>query len=275
MEMVLSFGILVVLGLAVAQVIAARGFRGRSLSLGARLRGGSVPADVSHRLPPVVRDFARRCGANPGQGLRAATITQVGEVRRGAGAGRFVPFGAWQVVALGRAGFLWDARLDAGVLQGVRIIDAFVDGEGVHEERWLGSVPTRRLSGAPTTLAAAYRYLGELPFVPDAILTNPALVWETGKDRTASVSLTTPAGTARVAFLFDEVGDIVAMRARGRPAAETDGAGETPPDWQGRFADYATLGPRRVPTTVEMGHVRASGYEAVYRVRLTEYHVAV
>lgn len=270
MEMVLSFGVLVVLGLAAAQVMAARGFRGRSLALGARLRGGSAPADVSDRLPPLVRDFARRCGADASQGLRAATITQVGEVWRG---GRFVPCGAWQVVALGRTGFLWEARLDAGFMRGVRIIDALVDGEGLHEERWLGSVPTRRRAGSATTLAAAYRYLGELPFVPDAILTNPDLTWETGTDRAASVSLATPAGTARVAFLFDEAGDIVAMRARGRPLAEGDSAAQ--PDWQGRFGEYAAVGPRRVPTTAEMGHVHPSGYEAVYRVRVTEYHVAV
>ncbi len=272
MDMVFYFLVLAALGLAAAQVMASRGFRAKSLALGARLRAGQAPVDVSARLPAAVRDFALRGGADASAGLRAVSFTQTGEIRRARG-GPFVTLGAWQIVALGKPGFLWEARIDAGPLQGIRMIDALAGGAALHEERWLGSVPTTKAAGEATMLAAAYRYLGELPLVPDAILTNPDLVWEMANGRTASVSLATPAGTARVAFLFDDAGDIVGMRARGRPMPDDPHAER--PDWQARFTDYAAIGPRRVPSVIEMGYAHPAGYEAVFRARLTEYHIAV
>lgn len=264
--------VLAVLVLAAVQLFMVRAFRARALALGAALRGDPGPVDVSAGLPPLVRAFALKSGADPAQLARTVSFTQAVEMRRTAG-GRFDSYQAWQVAATGKPGFLWQARQDAGPFTKLRVVDAFVDGEGHLEARLLASIPVARADGPDLALAEAYRYLAELPWVPDAILGNPDLRWQMAGDRTASVSLQTKGGAAHVAFLFDEGGDIVAMRAKGRPATDADGK-PARYDWQGTFGGYAVLGPRRVPVTGEVGYIYPSGYESYFKATLTEYHAA-
>ena len=264
--------VLAVLVLAAVQFFMVRAFRSRTLALGAALRGDPGPVDVSDGLPPLVRAFALKSGADPAHLLRIISFTQEVELRRVQGA-RFDRYMAWQVAATGKPGFLWQARQDAGPFTKLRVVDAFVDGDGHLEARLMASIPVARADGPDLALAEAYRYLAELPWVPDAILGNLDLRWQMAGDRTASVSLQTKGGAAHVAFLFDADGDIVAMRAKGRPA--TDAAGKPARyDWQGTFGGYAVLGPRRVPVTGEVGYIYPTGYEAYFRARLTEYHAA-
>ncbi len=264
--------VLALLVLGAVQLFMVRAFRGRALSLGAALRTDPGPVDVSAGLPPLVRAFALKSGADPSHLLRIVSFTQKAELRRVPG-GRFDSYMAWQVAATGKPGFLWQARQDAGPFTKLRVVDAFVDGEGHLEARILSSIPVARSDGPDLALAEAYRYLAELPWVPDAILGNPDLRWQMAGDRTASVSLQTKGGAAHVAFLFDAEGDIVAMRAKGRPA--TDAAGKPAKyDWQATFGGYAVLGPRRVPVTGEVGYIYPSGYETYFKARLTEYHAA-
>ncbi len=272
METSIAVFILAALALAVAQVVAAGRFRTRILNLAARLHDTPAARPVEDRLPPVVADFARRAGAEPGPELRAATFAQDGELRLKQG-GRFRPTVAWQVVSLGRAGFLWDARLSLGPVQALRVVDAFVGGEGLLDARLFGSVPVARLSGRDLSLGEAFRYLAELPWAPDAILGNPDLVWRVTGPDTVEVRLATRGGVARVTFRFDDRGDITGMEAKDRPAR--DGSGRmTRLDWQGRFADYRQIGPRRLPEYGEVGYVWPdTGYEPYFRGRVRDYRV--
>ncbi len=273
MEMAFYVLVLVIIVLAAFQVMAARGFRARALALGARLRDDTPSVDMSSRLPGPVFTFARRSGARIDSPIRTVSLTQTVEMRRLPGSA-MQPWSAWQVASTNSPGHLWEARQDAGPFTSLRTVEALVGGYGQREVRRMGSIPVSRDKGAEATLAEAYRYLADLPLLPDAILCNAALTWDMAGERTASVSMDTADGqTARVAFLFDEAGDIVAMRAKGRPARGSgDGA---PPDWQGRYGSYATVGPRRIPTEIERGDVQSSGYEPSFRAKVTEYHAAV
>jgi len=273
LETPIAVFILGALLLAVAQVVAASRFRSRILKLAARLHDTAPVRGIEDRLPPVIADFARRGGAEPGTGLRVATFTQDGELRLRKG-GSFTPVVAWQIVALGRAGFLWDARLSIGPVQHLRVVDAFVGAEGLLDARLFGSLPVARMSGRELTLGEAYRYLAELPWAPDAILGNPDLVWRvTGAD-TVEVRLATQGGTARVTLRFDTGGDIVAIEAKDRPARDRSGK-MTKLDWQGRFGDYRQIGPRRLPEFGEVGYVYPdTGYEPYFRGRIRDYKLA-
>lgn len=273
MESWVAAFILGALGLGAAQAIAAARFRARILGLAARLHDTPATRDVEDRLPPVVADFARRAGAKPGSALRVATFAQDGELRLRQG-GRFAPTVAWQAIALGRAGFVWDARQSLGPVRVLRVVDAFVGAEGVLDARLFGSVPVARLSGGELTLGEAFRYLAELPWAPDAILGNPDLAWRVTGPDTVEVRLATQGGTARVTFRLDAAGDIVGMEAKGRPAR--DGAGRMVRlDWQGRFGDYRQIGPRRLPEFGEVGYVwPGHGYEPYFRGRIRDYRLA-
>lgn len=273
METTAGVFILAALGLVGAQWVAAARFRSRILKLAARLHDTPATRDPGDRLPPLVADFARRAGAGAEAGLRIASFAQDGALRlkRGGGFSRTV---AWQVTALGRAGFLWDARSSVGPVQHLRVIDAYVGGEGVLEARLFGSVPVARASGRDLALGEAFRYLAELPWAPDAILGNPDLVWRVTGPDAVEVGLATAGGTARVSFRFDAAGDIVAVAAQDRPAR--DGSGRTVPlEWRGSFADYRQIGPRRLPEFGEVGYVWPDGgYEPYFQGRIRDYHLA-
>lgn len=273
METAAAVFILAALGIVGAQTVAATRFRSRILKLAARLHDTPAARNVEERLPPIVAEFARRSGAEPGAGLRIATFAQDGELRLRKG-GRFTRTVAWQVVALGRAGFLWDARQSMGPVQHLRVIDAYVGGEGILEARLFGTVPVARMSGRELALGEAFRYLAELPWAPDAILGNPDLVWRvTGPDR-VEVRLATQGGTARVTFRFDSAGDIIGMEAKDRPARDAAGL-DTALDWQGSFGDYRRIGARRLPEYGEVGYVWPdTGYEPYFRGRIRDYHLA-
>lgn len=272
METALYVLILVSLGLIVAQVVASRRHRALVLGLAQRLQEGSPTRDVEATLPPMVADFARRNGANLERMPRVASFHQSGEFRARKG-GAFRSFQAWQVVALGRAGFLWEARQTGMSPFWVRVLDAYIATEGRLEVWLFGTIPVVKAEGADISLGEAYRYLAELPWVPDAIIGNPDLSWRVTGPTTVEVRMPTPEGTARVSFGFNEAGDIVDVEARQRPARDPKGR-KTAYDWRGRFSDYTWIGDRRVPGNAEVGYDYPSGFEVYFRGRIVDYRLA-
>ena len=261
--------IIVLLVLLAAQVLASRLFRAKGLKLAARLHQGPSGRDRSADLPPLVAAYARRASAEAGAGLCAISFAQAGELRLKRG-GFFVKVSARQVAGIGRSGFIWEARQSFGPFTKLRVIDALVEGDGLLDVRFLGAIPVARASDVETTLAQAYRYLAELPWVPDAILGNPELQWRMTEDRVAEVKLDTRVGTARVTFRFDAAGDIIEMAARERPARDQKGRAVRY-DWRGRYGEYAQIGNRRLPAYGEVGYVYPEGYEIYFRGRIRDY----
>lgn len=275
MQTALYILVLVLLGLIAVQLAVARAFRARVLGLAGRLTSASPAIDPEATatraagLPALVTGYAVRAGAEPGAAPRILRFNQKVEMRLAPGAA-FTPMRAWQVVALGRAGFLWEARQDLGPLTRLRVLDAFVEGDGHLEARLFGSIPVARAGGAGIALGEAYRYLAELPWAPDAMIGNPDLVWREAGPNRAEVRLETPQGRAHAVFDFDADGDIVAVTARGRPVRGPDGR-MAPRDWSGRFSDYAQLGPRRLPGRAEVGY---DGGEVWFRAEIADYRIS-
>jgi hypothetical protein len=271
MQITIAIVFLVLIACLAVQVAVSGAFRSRNVRRVAKLHEMPPVRPVSG-LPQPVLEFAIRAGAVAGTKLRLATLTQEGEIRTTQG-GPFGRFAGWQAIALGAPGFVWLARQDAGPFPKLRIVDAYVQREGRLEARLFGSIPVARASGLSLTLGEAYRYLAELPWAPDAILGNPDLEWRILARNIAEVRLATPAGAARVSFRFDAQGDIVEIEAKDRPARDATGQ-ETPRDWRGYFRDYRQIGPRRIPGTAEVGYVYPEGYEAYFRCKVTDYHLA-
>lgn len=262
---------LALLILIVVQVLIGRGVRARALMAAARVRNGRPAADMLDRLPKLVAEHALRSGVRPGAAARTVTFTQTADLRLKPG-GRFRQFAAWQIIGVGQAGFLWEARQSSGLASSIRVIDALFEGQGTLEARAFGAIPLVRASGPEVSLAEAYRYLAELPWAPDAMVGNPDLRWRTVGDRLVEVSLATEPG-AVVFFMFDDRGDITGMRAKGRPAK--DAAGKPARyDWVGTYGSYAQLGSRRVPETAEVGYIYPTGYETYFKGRIADYRVS-
>ncbi|MEZ5887121.1 MAG: DUF6544 family protein [Paracoccaceae bacterium] len=243
-------------------------FRRKCRDAWTRIAQGPSGIDQSDRLPPLVRDFALRGGAEVGAGHMALVLTQAAELRRKRG-GLFARFRARQIVGLGRPGFVWQARQGFGPLTRLRVADVFVEGEGWLEARLFGALTVARANGVETTLGEAYRYLAELPWAPDAILGNPEIAWRMTAEDQAEAKLDTRVGTARVTFRFDAAGDIVAMEARDRPARDAAGK-PVRYDWRGQFGDYRQIGARRLPAYGEVGYDYPEGFEIYFRGRITD-----
>jgi hypothetical protein len=270
LQVAISALILGVLILAIVQLIASQAFRGKILGLAARLRVAPPVSTPQGRVPALIDAYARRAGAEPGKPWRTASFTQSGEMRLKKGA-PFVPLTAWEIVALGAPGIVWDGRIAGGGLKSLRVVDSLVEGQGLLEARLFGSLRLARKEGDATTLAEAFRYLAELPWMPDAMLGNPGIRWAEVGPHTVEAALDTAGGRAAVRFAFDQDGDITGVTARGRPAEE-DGQTVTR-DWAGRFGDYTQIGPRRLPATGEVGYIYPDGAEIYFRARIADYRL--
>ena len=259
----------VLCGLAVIVVmVLANGFSREIARAEVRL-GAYPPAPIRTDLPPAIRDFAERGMAGGAPGV-AARLTQDADMRLKQGA-RWTALSARQTIASPVPGFAWVAEIRLGPVPAVRVIDSYVDGEGLLEARALGALRVGATSGPEAALAEAQRYLAELPWIPDAILTNREIAWsETSEGVTAR--LETAGGPAEITFSFDDVGDIMAMSADGRPAKLADG---TPAQlaWRAWYRDYAEIGGRRIPLLGEVGYDYPEGYESYWRGRITGYEV--
>lgn len=218
-------------------------------------------------LPEAVAAFALR-GLAGDAPARALTLRQEADFRL-KHRGPLSALPSRQIIAAARPGFVWVAVKRIAALPAFAVVDSYVNGAGWLGARLLAAVPVANLAGAGADRAEAMRYLAELPWCPDAILTNPALSWRIDGDSAVTVSLNTPGGPAEVAFGLDENSDFATVTARDRPAEIGPDGNPVLRDWQGAFSDYAMIGPRRIPRAGEIGYLYEDGYEAYWIGRVT------
>jgi len=105
------------------------------------------------------------------------------------------------------------------------------------------------------------RYLAEIAWAPDAILSNSALRWREDGPDTLSVSAGAGETTSEVRLSLDREGRIAGSFAPDRPRSAT--APELPTPWRGRFSDYRRHGHIWLPFAGEVAW-EIEGKEALY-----------
>ncbi len=257
--------VLVVLDLAVTAYLLWRALKRRRLI--AALRRPAEGA-VGQALPPPARAYAEACGAVEGaRGL--VRLTQRCSIR-------FQPDQDWHEleaqswIATEAPGFVWQASMKAGPLPLVQVIDAFVAGEGLLDARLLWLLPLAHAQGAGADRAEAMRYLAELPWAPDALLSVSGLIWREVEEGSLEVECPTRAGPARVRLTFDREGG-VSVRAEDRPRAVAGGLVPTP--WEGRFWNPQPIGGRRLPSEAEVAWLLPEGRFVYWRGTLVDYRL--
>ena len=139
------------------------------------------------------------------------------------------PFSAEQVISIHEPGFVWLARMQAVPFVYARVLDCYVDREGLLEARLFGSLRLVRATGPQASKAELMRYLADLARAPHAILHNPQLSWREIDATTVEVSAESADGPARVQLIFEN-GEIVRVEADDRP--RTIGRATVPTRWQ-------------------------------------------
>jgi hypothetical protein len=157
-------------------------------------------------------------------------------------------FTARQTIDLRRPGFVWTAR--TGPLGTVTVVDRLEGVTGGGSVRLLGLIPLGGSDANPAILKGELlRYLAELPWAPDALLTNLALTWRVDSPRRLIVSAAVAGVRAEATFTLDEDGLIASVHAL-RPRQEGRLTRERL--WSGTFLDYRLMDGRRVPARGEV-----------------------
>jgi hypothetical protein len=173
-------------------------------------------------------------------------------------------------VSIREPGFVWRARVEAAPLVSARILDCYVDGEGLLEVRLFGSWRLARAAGPQASTAELMRYLAELAWAPQAMLHNTKLSWREIDATTVEVSAESRASPARVRLIFEN-GDITRIEADDRPMAV--GRRLVPTRWEGRCWDYHQMDGCRIPTRAAVSWLLEDGPFEYWRGRVTAFRM--
>jgi hypothetical protein len=199
-------------------------------------------------IPAALEAFVERALPDLDNVPRRVRTQQVGEMWLKPGA-RPKRFTAVQEYATDRVAFVWRASFKIAGFATLRVVDRYRRGQGSLESRLFGSIPLTREKGPAVSEGQAFRYLGELPWVPQAFLANHDI--ELRELDSRHVEAATKAGDTRVALTLElnDDGDIVGVSADARPRLEDKGK---PTPWSGTFSDYEELSGIRLPTKAEV-----------------------
>jgi hypothetical protein len=170
-------------------------------------------------------------------------------------------------MAVDRVEFAWRANFRAAPLLSVHVRDWYRFGVGGLDVRLWGVVPVVRSSGEQFACGEAMRYLAELAWAPQAMVTNPALEWRVVDQSTVEVATRIDRDRVAVLLHFDAAGDIVGMSTDARPRMVGKQVVETP--WSGVFGEYREFNSVRLPTTGEVSWLLPDGPFTYFRGRVT------
>jgi hypothetical protein len=216
-----------------------------------------LPDQIAGHLSQVLPE-----GSATGSRVR---LTQRGQMVQKPG-GRRLEFTAVQEIKVGTVEFEWRAGFGPNAFVRVRVLDRYRDGKGLLTAKVWGLVTATRSSGPDADRAEAMRYLAELPWVPQAIGSNPELSWRELEDGSIEVSTLVGGKAASVRFTIDDAGLIrSASGLRPRLAGRT--SVDTP--FLGTFGDYVELGGIRVPGSAEVSLELPEGPFTYWRGEVT------
>lgn len=228
------------------------------------------PAQLDGLPAPVARYL--RAVLTPGQPrIRRAEMAHEGLFNMGEGADNWKPFTSTQSVTVARPGFVWDGRIAMAPGLPVRVIDAYVAGEGMLLPAILGLIPLTRLQGGGAIAEGELlRWLAETPWYPTALLPGGAVSWAAIDDHSARAMVTDGAVQVELTFTFGPDDLITTIRAEAR--SRTVAGAMIPTPWEGRWWGYERRNGFVVPTSGEVSWILPQGRKPYWQGRVTALH---
>jgi hypothetical protein len=265
-----SFALIVIILAAVVFTLWMRArFNARIDKLEAHLDQRAVSGTVRSDLPPEVMALALRLGADPASPARLVRMSQTGSMWQSPGSNP-MEFTGKQMNSSSETDFVWRAVFPP--LNGMDIVDFAVAGTAGLEGKLFGLYTVVHQPNSDELLQGELlRYLAELPWNPDAILTNRALDWRVMD--AAAIEVSTKAGMKRaVLTLFVNKDGLVDRAFAEERGYATAGPNETRP-WRGRFWDFRVVNGRTIPHQAEVAWV-LDGKDFIYfRCLLTNWRI--
>lgn len=228
-------------------------------------RGARIsPAELSGLPRPVQRYFLLALA--PGQRrIRGARVTHRGEFQ--SAPWQWNAFTSVEYLAVHPPGFVWDANVRLAPLLSVHVRDSYMDGQGALQASAAAVLTMMDREGTPELAAAALqRWLGEVVWLPTALLPTAGVCWEGIDDRSARATIRDRGIEASLLFQFGDRGEIVRC-SNDRYRDLDDGPALTP--WEGRFGEYTRMRGMMIPAWGEAAWLAGADRAPYWRGRIT------
>jgi hypothetical protein len=275
---ILTWMVVIIAGLAIvygaASAFGAWRWSMAARDLVAKLDAGRMAPAVSRydqaelaNLPAPVQRYFRAVLTDGQPMVTAVTLTQSGTFNLGKTADQWKPFTATQHFTTARPGFVWDANITMFPGLPVRVVDAFIAGEGLLRPTILGLFDMGTMQGTgEIARGELLRHFAESVWFPTTLLPSQGVVWQAVDDTSANATMTDGPISVTMLFRFGADGLITGIHVDGR--ATTVGTETVLMPWEGRMSNYQTRSGMRIPLTAEVMYVTPQGEKPYFRGRI-------
>jgi hypothetical protein len=272
---ILTWVLVVIAGLALAYASAsafgAWQWANTTRGLVARLDAGRILPAVTRyheteleRLPAPVQRYFRAVLTDGQPIVTAVTLTQSGVFNLGKTADQWKAFTANQRFTTARPGFVWNANITMLPGVPVRVVDAFIAGEGLLRPTILGLYSMGTVQGTgEIARGELLRHFAESVWFPTALLPSQGVVWQAVDDTSAQATMTDGPISVTMLFIFEADGLISTIHVEGR--ATTVGTETVLMPWECRMSNYQTRDGMRVPLTGEVLYITPQGEKPYFK----------
>lgn len=215
-------------------------------------------------LPPPVTRYLRTAITDGHPIVRAAIATQEADFFIN---GNWRPLTATQHFSIDPPGFVWDARIDMAPLMHALVRDAYVDGHAMMQASISGVYTLADQVDTPQLNSGALqRFLGEMVWIPTALLPSKHVRWTPRDSRSSVVTLAD--GDHQVTLLFEFGDDGLPAMISGDRYKEDRGQ-YAMRQWQIICLDRATRDGLTIPLRCEVSWIVNGSREPYWRGRIT------
>ena len=237
----------------------------------ARLDAGRVPPVTTRyhetelaTLPAPVQRYFRAVLTDGQPIVTAVTLTQSGTFNLSATAAQWKPFTATQRFTTAQPGFVWNANIMMFPGMPVRVVDAFIAGEGLLRPTILGLYAMGTMQGTgEIARGELLRHFAESVWFPTALLPSQGVVWQAVDETSAQATMTEGPISVTMLFRFGADSLITAIHVEGRATKVGEATVLMP--WECRMSNYQTRDGMRVPLTGEVLYITPQGEKPYFK----------
>jgi hypothetical protein len=226
------------------------------------------PAELDGLPTPVQRYFG--LALTPGQPIISRVrVRHEGVFNIDLAVNRWVRFTSDQHVVTSRPGFVWDGRMGMAPGLNVRVIDAYVTGEGVLHPAVFGLFDITHMRGdGEIARGELMRFFAEAAWYPTALLPSQGVTWTPIDDVSADATLNDGDISLCMRFGFAQDSTIKGVRAEAR--SYINGARIEMHPWEGSWSSYHERDGMRVPLKGEVAWLMPEGRKPYWRGNVTD-----
>ena len=235
-----------------------------------RLEGGITHYDASEiaGLPAPVRRYFEWALTHGQPIIRSVELTQTGTFNLSLIRPQWKSFTAGQQVTTARPGFVWDAVILMFPAVSVRVVDAYIAGEGMLRPAILGLFPLGAVQGkGEIARGELMRYFAEAVWYPTALLPSQGVIWQAVDDSSARATISDGEVSLTLLFRFGADGLVAEVHADARGGMVGNTVVMMP--WDCRMSEYRRQDGMQVPFLGEVVWQTPQGERSYYRGRIT------